>query len=112
MYAKYIDENTVKYPPRILKGADFICFNFDKASPEIMRSKGYVELVEDEKPEAQEGYYLKPTYTLHEDKKTETVEETITDEEGNEQTVEKEVVTDNSYIQVSWTVEEIVEEEE
>lgn len=84
-YALYVNEDTVKYPPKTYKSADksFICFNFNSASPEILASQGYLPLVEDEQPECEEGYYLRPTY-----------------EQG-----------DNSIL-VHWTVEELVEEEE
>ena len=82
-YAKFISEDCIKYAPRTLKEQDFVCFNFDKASPEILMSRGYLPLVEDEIQECPANCYLRPTY-----------------EQG-----------DNSIL-VHWTVEELVEEEE
>ena len=81
-FAKYVDEDTIIRPRKNYKSNTLVAFNFDK-NETLLRQEGYLPLVEDEKPEAQEGYYLKPTYELAEDK-----------------------------ILVHWTVEEIVEEEE
>ena len=67
-YALYVSENTIKYPPKIYKSADksFICFNFDKASPEILNSRGYYEVVETNSIEdvQDETHYARPTYSL------------------------------------------------
>ena len=82
-YAKFISDTQIKYAQRTLKEPDFICFNFSSASPEILNSRGYFEVIEDEQPECGEGYYLRPTYEQ----------------------------ADNSIL-VHWTVEELVEEEE
>lgn len=82
-YAKFISEDCIKYAPRTLKEQDFICFNFSSASPEILNSRGYYEVIEDEQPECEEGYFLRPTYEQ----------------------------VDTSIL-VHWTVEELVEEEE
>jgi len=85
MYAKYIDENTVKYPPRKYKEADFVCFNFDKASPEILMSKGYFEVVEINSIEdvQDETHYARPTYSLGDEQIlcTYVAEEIIPEEE-------------------------------
>jgi hypothetical protein len=61
-YAKFISEDCIKYAPRTLKTTEFICFNFDKASPEILNSRGYFEVIEDEVTEVNEGMILRPTY--------------------------------------------------
>lgn len=61
-YAKFISEDCIRFAPRTLKEQDFICFNFSSASPEILNSRGYFEVIEDVQPECEEGYYLKPTY--------------------------------------------------
>ena len=82
-YAKFISEDCIKYAPRTLKEQDFVCFNFDKASPEILNSRGYYEVVEDEQPTVAENEYLIPHYEQ----------------------------ADNSIL-VHWTVEEITEEQE
>lgn len=98
-YAKFISEDCIRYAPRTLKEQSFICFNFDKASPEILNSRGYYQVIEDEQPECEEGYYLRPTYELC----SETIEEE--NEDGYFVDVNRE------YIAVHWTVEEIQEEE-
>ena len=82
-YAKFISEDCIKYAPRTLKEQDFVCFNFDKASPEILNSRGYYEVIEDEQPECEENEYLCPHYEQ----------------------------ADNSIL-VHWTVEELTEEQE
>lgn len=99
-FAKFISENCIKYAPHTLKEPDFICFNFDKASPEILNSRDYFEVIEDEQPECEEGYYLRPTYELC----SETIEEE--NEDGYFVDVNRE------YIAVHWTVEELTEEQE
>lgn len=98
-YAKFISEDCIKYAPRTLKEQDFVCFNFDKASPEILNSRGYYEVVEDEQPTVEENEYLIPHYELC----SETIEEE--NEDGMFEDVNRE------YIAVHWTVEEIQEEE-
>lgn len=101
-YALYVSENTIKYPPKIYKSADksFICFNFDKASPEILNSRGYYQVIEDEIQECPANCFLRPTYELC----SETIEEE--NEEGYF------VDVNRQYIAVHWTVEELVEEQE
>lgn len=111
-YAKYIDENTIRYAQRTLKEPEFICFNFSSASPEILNSRGYYEVIEDEQPECEEGYYLKPQYELVSQYHTEEIEVPVTDE-GDYETQELKTITiDDSYIAVHWTVAEIQEEQE
>lgn len=111
-YAKFISEDCIRYAPRTLKEQDFICFNFDKASPEILNSRGYYEVIEDEQPECQEGYYLRPTYQLVSQYHTEEIEVPVTDE-GDYETQELKTITiDDSYIAVHWTVEEAEETNE
>lgn len=61
-FAKFISEDCIRYAPRTLKTNEFICFNFDKASPEILNSRGYYEVVEDEQPTVEENEYLVPHY--------------------------------------------------
>lgn len=82
-YAKFISEDCISYAPRTLKEQDFVCFNFDKASPEILNSRDYFEVIEDEQPTVEENEYLVPHY---------------------EQA--------NNSILVHWTVEELTEEQE
>ena len=82
-YAKFISEDSIRYAPRTLKEQDFVCFNFSSASPEILNSRGYYEVVEDEQTECEENEYLVPHYEQ----------------------------ADNSIL-VHWTVEELVEEQE
>ena len=60
-YAKFISEDVVKYPPRNLKTANLVAFNFDKNIP-LLIAEGYKEVIEDEQPEVEEGYYNKPIY--------------------------------------------------
>lgn len=98
-FAKFISEDSIRYAPRTLKKQDFVCFNFDKASPEILMSRGYLPLVEDEIQECPANCFLKPTYEL--------CSETI--EEENEEGMFVDV--NRQYIAVHWTVEEIQEEE-
>lgn len=97
-FAKFISEDCIRYAPRTLKTSDFVCFNFSSASPEILNSRGYYEVIEDEQPECQENEYLCPHYEL--------CSETLKDETGELEDVSRE------YIAVHWTVEELVEEEE
>ena len=82
-FAKFISDTQIKYAQRTLKEPDFICFNFDKASPEILNSRDYFEVVEDEQPTVEENEYLVPHYEQ----------------------------ADNSIL-VHWAVEKLVEEEE
>lgn len=98
-FAKFISEDCIKYAPRTLKEQSFICFNFDKASPEILNSRGYYKVVEDEIQECPANCFLRPTYELC----SETIEEENEDGEF--------VDVNRAYIAVHWTVEEIVEEE-
>ena len=113
-YAKFISEDCIKYAPRTLKEQDFICFNFDKASPEILNSKEYYEVVETNKPEdvADETHYARPTYKLVQQAHSEVVEKTIVDENNEEQTTTETIVVDDSYIECTYVAEEIVEEQE
>ena len=111
-FAKFISETQVKYPPKKLVEPEFICFNFDKASPEILNSRGYYEVIEDEQPECEEGYYLKPQYQLISQYHTEEIEVPVTDE-GDYETQELKTITiDDSYIECTYVAEEIVEEQE
>lgn len=97
-FAKFISETQVKYPPKKLVEPDFICFNFSSASPEILNSRGYYEVIEDEQPTVEENEYLVPHYEL--------CSETLKDETGELEDVSRQ------YIVAHWTVEEIQEEQE
>ena len=110
-FAKFIDIDTIKRPPRHLRTPQIIAFNFDK-NETLLRQEGYLPLVEDEQQEVAEGYYLRPQYQLVEQSHTETVDKVIIDEEGNETTEQETVTVDDSYIAVHWIEEELVEEEE
>ena len=101
-FAKYIDENTVKYPPRKFVSPTKVIFNFDKASAEILAEEGYIPIVETNSREdvQDETHYARPTYHLVEDKQTETkvtpvtlVNETTGEE--YEDTVAEDVVIDS-----------------
>lgn len=61
-FAKFISEDCVRYAPRTLKEQDFVCFNFSSASPEILNSRGYYEVIEDEIQECPANCFLRPTY--------------------------------------------------
>lgn len=116
-YAKYIDENTIKLPPRKLVTPHLIAFNFNE-NEALMRQEGYLPLVETNTREdvEDETRYAKPTYALKESHHTETVEKptVIVNEDGTEEqtTVSEEVVVDDSVIEVTYVAEEIVEESE
>ena len=69
-YAKYIDENNVRFCPKNLREPNFVAFNFDKASDEVLRSKGYYPLVYLEEPTTEEGFYSVPHYQLVENEES------------------------------------------
>ena len=112
-FVKYIDENTIQRPSRNLKRPDRIVFNFDKHEA-ALREEGYLPLVELNRPEdvADSDHYAKPHFSVHEDVVTETVDKVVTDEEGNETTVQEEVTRDLSYIECTYVAEEIPANEE
>ena len=116
-YAKYIDENTIKLPPRKLVTPHLVAFNFNE-NEELMKQEGYLPLVETNTREdvEDETHYAKPTYALKEAHHTETVEKPtiLVKEDGTEEqtTVSEEVVVDDSVIEVTYTAEEKVEEAE
>lgn len=85
MFAKYIDENTVRQAPRKLVTPHLVAFNFNE-NEALMRAAGYLPLVETNKPEdvADETHYAKPTYTLKDD----CIEVTYTAEEIQEEAEE------------------------
>ena len=98
-YAKFIDTDTIKRPPRKLVTPQIVAFNFDK-NETLLRQEGYLPLQYDETPEAQEGYYNKPQYEL--------CSETIQEENDEGQFVD----VNQQYIQVHWVETEIEENEE
>ena len=105
-FAKFIDTDTIRRPPRHLKSSTLVAFNFDQ-NETLLREQGYLPLQYDEQDnEIRQGYYWKPQYELVEDIQTITTQEE--DEEGYMVDVNTRV--DNSYIQVHW-VETIQEEE-
>lgn len=87
MYAKFIDENYIKYPPKKLVKPNLIAFNFDQ-NETLLREQGYYPLVELNNPEevTDETHFAKPQYAL------------IENEESN-------------YITVQYQAVEIVEDE-
>ena len=95
-YAKFIDTDTIKRPPRKLVTPQIIAFNFDK-NEILLRQEGYLPLQYDD-AQCQEGYYLKPQYEL--------CSETIQEENDEGQFVD----VNQQYIQVHW-VEAIQENE-
>ena len=84
-YAKYIDENTIKLPPRKLVTPHLVAFNFNE-NEELMKAEGYLPLVETNTREdvEDETHYAKPTYALKED----CIEVTYTAEEIQEEAEE------------------------
>ena len=60
-FAKFIDTDTIKRPPRKLVTPTLVAFGFDK-NIELMQSMGYKPLQYDEQTEPAQGYVLKPTY--------------------------------------------------
>ena len=115
-YAKFIDENTVRFAPRKYQTPYLISFHFNE-NVELMKQEGFYPIVEVNKPEdvVDETHYARPTYRLVEDKQTETkvTPATLVNEttgEGYEDTVSEDVVIDNSYIECTYVAEEIVEE--
>lgn len=116
-YAKFIDENSVQYPPKHLKTPQVVAFNFNQ-NEKLLKEQGYYPLVETNHPEdvADETHYARPTYALKEAHHTETVEKptVLVNEDGTETetVVSEEVVIDDSVIEVTYVAEEIVEEEE
>lgn len=113
-YAKFISEDCIKYAPRTLKEQDFVCFNFNSASSEILNSRGYYEVIETNSIEdvQDETHYARPTYKLVQQAHTEVVEKTIVDENNEEQTTTETITVDDSYIECTYIAEEIVEEQE
>ena len=85
MFAKYIDENTIKLPPRKLVTPHLIAFNFNE-NEELMKQEGYLPLVETNTREdvEDETHYAKPTYALKDD----CIEVTYTAEEIREEAEE------------------------
>lgn len=108
-YAKYIDENTIKLPPRKLVTPHLVAFNFDK-NEALLRQEGYLPVIEDEKPdEMAQGYHLEPRYSVVEASHFETKD--ILGEDGiviGQESVE----IDDSSIRVSWVEVKDVEEAE
>ena len=85
MFAKYIDENTVRQAPRKLKTPHLVAFNFNE-NEALMRQEGYLPLVETNHQEdvEDETHYAKPTYALKDD----CIEVTYTAEEIPEEAEE------------------------
>ena len=85
MFAKYIDENTIKLPPRKLVTPHLVAFNFNE-NEELMKQEGYLPLVETNTREdvEDETHYAKPTYALKDD----CLEVTYTAEEIQEEAEE------------------------
>ena len=116
-YAKFIDENTVRYAPRKLITPHLVAFNFNE-NEELMKKEGYLPLVETNTREdvSDETHYARPTYVLKEAHHTETVEKptVLVNEDGTEEntTVTETVIVDDSSIRVSWVEVKDVEEAE
>ena len=60
-FAKFINIDTIRRPPRHLRTPQIIAFNFDK-NETLLRQEGYLPLQYDEAEEPQEGFFNKPTY--------------------------------------------------
>ena len=84
-YAKYIDENTIKLPPRKLVTPHLVAFNFNE-NEALMRQEGYLPLVETNKPEdgEDEEHIARATYEQKED----CIEVTYVAEDKPEETEE------------------------
>lgn len=110
-YAKYIDENRIKRPPRKLITPHLVAFNFNE-NEELMKAEGYYPLVEVNTRESveDETHYARPTYELKEAHHTETVEKpsVVVNEDGTEEqtTVQEEVLVDDTVIEVTYVAEE------
>lgn len=108
-YAKFIDENTVRYAPRKLVTPHLIAFNFNE-NVELMKQEGYLPVIEDEKTEEMaQGYHLEPRYSVIEASHFEIKD--ILDEDGT-LVGQKSVEIDDSSIRCSWVEVEDVEEAE
>ena len=85
MFAKYIDENTVRQAPRKLKTPHLVAFNFNE-NEELMKAEGYLPLVETNKPEdvEDEEHIARATYEQKED----CIEVTYVAEDKPEETEE------------------------
>lgn len=60
-YAKFVDTDTIKRPPRKLVTPQLIAFNFDK-NETLLAEQGYKPLLYEEQTEPRQGYTKKPTY--------------------------------------------------
>ena len=99
-YAKFIDTDTIKRPPRKLVTPQIVAFNFDK-NETLLRQEGYLPLQYDDEPnQLSANCYLKPQYEL--------CSETIQEENDEGQFVD----VNRQYIQVHWVEEEVQEVEE
>ncbi len=110
-YAKFIDTETIRIAPKNYKTANLVSFNFNR-NPELMKSQGFYELIEDEKPEVEEGYYLAPQYELIEQNHEETITKVVVGEDEEEQETQETITIDDTHIAVHWIAKEIVDEEE
>lgn len=98
MYAKYIDENTIRIAPKKYVTPTLVAFNFNENEP-LMLQEGYLPLVEDEVTEVNEGMILRPQYEL--------CSETIEEENEDGQFVD----VNREYIAVHWVEEEAQDED-
>ena len=97
-YAKFIDTDIIKRPPRKLVTPQIIAFNFDK-NETLLRQEGYLPLQYDDEPnQLSANCYWKPQYEL--------CSETIQEENDEGQFVD----VNQQYIQVHWVETEIEEE--
>lgn len=84
-YAKYIDENTIKLPPRKLVTPHLVAFNFNE-NEALLRQEGYLPLVEKNTPAdvEDEEHIARATYEQKED----CIEVTYVAEDKPEETEE------------------------
>lgn len=101
-YAKFIDENTVRFAPRKYQTPYLISFHFNE-NVELMKQEGFYPIIETNKPEdiQDETHYARPTYELI---------KVIVDENNEEQANTEAPVVDDYYIECTYVAEEIVEE--
>ena len=60
-YVKFIDSQTIDYPPKVKREADRTIFNYDE-NPELLLADGYKPLYEESTPEISNDYHLEYAY--------------------------------------------------
>lgn len=60
-YVKFIDSQTIDYPPKVKRETDRMIFNYDE-NPELLIADGYKPLYEEATPEISNDYHLEYAY--------------------------------------------------